>query len=253
MPLPLGLQLYTVRDALQGNFEDTVRRIAAMGYAGVEAAGFPNTDAQTASQLFNTLGLQVPSAHAPLPLGDDQADVLRTLETLGCKYMICPYQPPEEFTSVDGIKRVCDRLNAANDIARANGYIFGYHNHHFEYIPFDGQYPYQIMLENLSPDIVFEIDTYWVQTAGADVNAVLNELGDRVTLLHIKDGPCVLGEPQTAVGAGKMDVPAILAAASPAVEWLIVELDHSAGDMLADVENSYTYLTQKGLARGRAS
>ena len=106
------------------------------------------------------------------------------------------------------------------------------------------------MLENLDPAVFFQIDTYWVQTAGLDPARVVKELGRRAPLLHIKDGPAVKGEPHVAAGDGVMDFPDIVQAAGDAAKWLIIELDDCATDMMTAVEKSYRYLAGKGLAYG---
>ncbi|MGC9520496.1 MAG: sugar phosphate isomerase/epimerase family protein [Anaerolineae bacterium] len=250
MKPPVALQLYSVRDYAEDDFEAAVRRVAKMGYAGVEPAGFPGTTPEAAGELFRELGLAVPSAHMAMPLGDREQEVIGAMQAIGSTRIISG-QGPDAFSSLDEIKRTCERFNEAAAVARAHGMIFGVHNHWWEFTPVEGQMPYQVMLELLDPDIFFEVDTYWVQTAGADVVTVLEELGDRALLLHIKDGPCVRSEPMMAIGEGVMDFPRILAAADTP-EWLIVELDRTAGDMMAAVEESVAYLIGEGLGRGRS-
>lgn len=247
MPKPIGVQLYSVREALAQDFAGVVRQIAAFGYQGVEPAGFPGTTPQAAAQLFQSLGLQVPSAHSPLPLGEQRDEVLATMRLLGCKYLVCAYQPAEEYKTVASTITVCKRLNEASAIARDNGLTLLYHNHWWEYQPLGDTYPYKVMLDYLDPAVGFEIDTYWVKTGGLDPAAVITELGARVPLLHIKDGPAVTEQPMVAVGEGTMDFAPILAAGQ-AAEWLIVELDRCATDMLTAVETSYRNL--EALARG---
>jgi sugar phosphate isomerase/epimerase len=247
---PVALQLYSVREAAQESFEAAVRRVAAMGYVGVEPAGFPGTTPEAAGALFRELGLHVCSAHTALPLGDQQAPVLSAMEAIGCTRIISGLGP-DAFSSADRTKQTCELFNQAAVVARANGMTLGYHNHWWEYTLVEGQYPYKLMLDHLDPDIFFEIDTYWVQTAGVDVPTVIREMGVRAPMLHIKDGPCVQTEPMTAVGDGVMDFPAILEAAGGIAEWLIVELDRCATDMMGAVERSVNYLVQSGLGRGR--
>jgi sugar phosphate isomerase/epimerase len=128
---------------------------------------------------------------------------------------------------------------------------FGIHNHWWEFLRLGDRYVYQVMLERLEPAIFFEIDIYWVQTAGLDPAQVVREFGPRAPLLHIKDGPAVQGEPQVAVGKGALDVPDIVRAAGDAAEWLVVELDDCATDMLEAAEKSIRYLLQEGLGHGR--
>lgn len=244
MPAPIALQLYTVRDALAQDFDGVIRQIADMGYDGVETAGFPGTTPQAAARLFQELGLTVSSAHAPLPLGDRQGEVLETMAALGCQRLVCAYLSPDEYRGLDQIKRNCDMLNEANAVAVANGLSFGLHNHWWEFEPVEGQYPYHLWLEHLDPAVFFEIDTYWVKTAGLDPAAVVAEFGDRAPLLHIKDGPATKEEPMTAVGEGVMDFPAILRAAGDNPEWLVVELDRCATNMLEAVAKSYRTLRE---------
>ena len=248
---PLGLQLYSVREALAKDFEGVVRAVAALGYAGVEPAGFPGTTPQAAARLFRSLGLATPSAHVKLPRGDQKQETLDTVAALGCTYLVCPHVPREEFTTLDSVRRVCDRLNEANAVARAAGYTFVYHNHWWEYQPVEGRLPYQVMLEQLDPSVKYELDLYWAQTAGHDPVALLGELGAAAPLIHVKDGPLTIEAPMAAVGAGRVDVPAAVAAAG-AAEWLIVEIDRCDCVMMDAVAQSFTYMISKGLARGKA-
>jgi len=246
MSIPIALQLYSIRDLLAQDFDGGVRKVAEIGYAGVETAGFPGTTPQAAARLFQDLGLAVCGAHIALPLGDKKNEVLDTLAALGCTRLVCPALPREQFQTVDGIRHACETLNAANDVARANGLSLGYHTHWWEMLPVDGRLAYSHMLDHLSPDVFFEIDTYWAQTAGADPVAVVRELGARVPLLHIKDGPARKGEPMTAAGDGVMDFPPIIAAGANSAEWLIFEMDTCATDALEAVARSYRYLAGLG-------
>lgn len=252
MTPPISLQLYTVRDALANDYEGTIRRVAALGYAGVETAGNYNGEPEKALGLFRELGLTVSGGHFSLPLGDDKNKILDTAAALETNTLICPWLDPGLFKSADSIKQVCDMLNEANENAQARGMRLGYHNHWFEFerLP-DGSLPHEHMRRLCSPSIFFELDTYWIKTAGEDPAAVVTELGSRAPLLHIKDGPAKQGEPMLAVGEGVVDVPAVINAGGSNTEWLIVELDQCATDMLTAVEKSINYLKNKGLGRGK--
>jgi sugar phosphate isomerase/epimerase len=252
MALPIALQLYTLREALEKDYVGTIQKVADLGYAGVETAGNYGGSPATAAKLFADLGLTVTSGHAPLPVGDKKNEVLDALGTLGTKRIVCPWLPPERWASSDSIKAVCDELNAADEAARAEGFTLLYHNHWFEYELVNGTPAYKIMLEHIAPTVQFEIDTYWVKVGGQDPVAVVKEFGSRAPLLHIKDGPAENREqPMTAVGEGTLDWDAIIGAGQGAAEWLIVELDRCATDMLEAVAKSKEYLVGKGLARGR--
>jgi sugar phosphate isomerase/epimerase len=250
MAAPIALQLYSIRKQLENDFEGGVRRIADMGYVGVEPAGFPGTTPEKAAALFKELGLAVPSVHIQMPLGDSKQQTLDTMRTLGSTRIVSG-RGPEKFETPDKVKASCERYNEASAVAAENGMTFGIHNHWWEFMPMDGRHVYNLMLEHLAPEVFFQVDTYWVKTAGPDPADVVRELGARAPLLHIKDGPCEKDKPMTAVGDGVMDFPAIVEAGGANVEWMIVELDRCATDMMEAVEKSYAYLTSEGLAEGR--
>lgn len=241
----IGVQLYSVRAELAEDFEGTMRRIGSMGYSVVEPFRFPGVTAKQAKAVFDTLNLAVPSAHLPLPLGDMKNDVLDTIGTYGSKYLICAYlSPTEYFQDADGVKRACDMLNEANAVAQENGLTLLYHNHWFEAAQINGRRAYQHMADLLDASVGFEVDTYWIQTGGVNPVDVINELGSRAPLLHIKDGPADAPESaMVAVGEGVMNFDAIFAASN--AEYYIVELDRCDTDMLEAVEKSYQYLTEK--------
>ena len=127
-----------------------------------------------------------------------------------------------------------------------HGMKFSLHNHAFEYGLVDGVPAIQILERYLDPGINFEVDTYWVKVAGQDPVEVVRQFGARAPLLYIKDGPATPDGDMTAVGEGVMDVAGIIKAGEPHTEWLIVELDRCATDMLVAVEKSYQYLAKLG-------
>jgi sugar phosphate isomerase/epimerase len=243
--MTIALQLYSVREELKQDFEGTIRKVAAMGYQAVETAKDYGGSPQNAAKLFGELGLTVCSAHIDLPVGDMKNEVLETLAILGTNTAVCPFRPPDKFESLDGIKSVCDELNQA--AASAPGLRIGYHNHHFECIKLsDGTLPLLKMLDYLDSNVVFEVDTYWAQTGGANVVELMNALGKRAALLHMKDGSTKREDPMTALGEGVMDIKAILAASQ--TDLYVVELDRCATDMIEAVDKSAQYL--KGLLNG---
>ncbi len=255
----IGLQLYTLREALAEDFLGTLRQVAEIGCAGVETAFFDESVSTEAANIklgrmnltqvgqhLRDLGLTVFSAHVDLPLGDKCEAVLRHAEAMGCQRIVWHGWPQTvRYGSVEGIRRLADDYNAANEVAAANGLQLGLHNHWWEMTPIkgvDGELPYQLLLKWLQPSIFFELDTYWATVAGRDAVSVIGELGLRAPLLHIKDGPAVHGQPMLALGSGVIDIPAIVAASRETAEWLIVELDDCATDMSGAVRGSLRYL-----------
>lgn len=183
MTVPIALQLYTVREALARDFAGVMKKVVGIGYVGVEPIfNLPGTTITEAAKLFRELGLEVPSAHTPLPVGKDRNRVLDFMAAFGCQRIVSG-KGPDSFETMDLIKQTCDLFNEAHAVAAENGLEFGIHNHWWEFLQVEGRYVYQVMLEHLDPGVFFEIDTYWVQTAGVDPAKVVKELGPRVPLL----------------------------------------------------------------------
>ena len=238
----IALQLYSVRDLLPKDFEGVIRKVAAMGYTGVETDETGGSSREGAAKLFTELHLQVVALHIfPPPVGDRLEQAIDSLASFGCKTIVSGFGP-ERYTTLDATRQACDELNQAAALARAAGLEFFIHNHWWEYLPVEGSYPYKVMLERLDPQVGFEVDTYWVKTGGVDPALVVGEMGKRAGLLHIKDGPAVRDQPMVAIGDGVLDFPSILKANQGAAKWLIVEFDWCATDILAAVEKSCRYL-----------
>ncbi len=245
--MELSVQLYTVRDALVADLENTIDRIAAMGFTNVEPYNFAADHDRLAAALRRN-GLAAPSGHAPL-LSANQDDIYAAAQSLGMRTVIDPFVDPARWASVEDIAATAAQLNDAATVAAGYGLRVGYHNHWFEVeTDFDGRTGLEVLAEHLDPAVVLEVDTYWVAVGGQDPAALLERLGERVQLIHLKDG-AVDRDPtsQVAVGAGRMNIEGVLQAASM-VETVVVELDDSAGDLFAAIEDSRRFL----LARANA-
>ncbi|MCK5851954.1 sugar phosphate isomerase/epimerase [bacterium] len=221
-----------------------------MGYIGVETAGFPGTTPENAAKLFKELELEVPSAHTAMPIGESKQETLDVMYALDSKRIVSGLGP-ENFLTTDLVKKSCEKINEASAVAVENGLSFVYHNHWWEFLTVNNRSVYKIMLDYLVPEVLFELDTYWVKTAGLNPTAVIRELGKRIPLLHVKDGSCKKDEAMTAVGDGIMDFNSIVEAGKTTVEWMIVELDRCDTDMMEAVKKSYVYLTSNKLANGK--
>lgn len=247
MSIKIGLQLYSVRDRLADDFEGTVRKIVQIGYAGVETAGFPGTTPITAANLFKNLGLAVSSLHIfPPPQGEKFEEIKQTLSILDCKYLVSGFGR-DQYKTLEATKVACDEINACNKLSRKNGLTLSIHNHSWEYFEVERTYPFKYLLEHTDPSVLFEVDTYWVKCAGFDPVEAIREIGKRIRLLHIKDGPGVKDKPNVAVGSGIMDVQSLIEAGRGSLEWLIVEFDRCDTDILEAVEKSYQFLNRLSL------
>ncbi|MFA7256851.1 MAG: sugar phosphate isomerase/epimerase [Kiritimatiellales bacterium] len=265
----ITVQLYSVREQAAADYEGTIRAIAAMGFGNVEPAGFPGTTAAAAAKLFKELGLKAPSCHGALPVGEKKNQIIDGALMLGHKYLItgCPPEFKKNFATADAIKATAELYCEAAEFAALHGLQVGYHNHDWDLAQVDGRPGYKIFLENTPETVLWEADIYWVTKAGLDPVEFIKEIGSRGKVLHFKDGVInqadSFKEAETVDGkimvsqakpfrpAGKGDVN-LFGASKAAVlaDYIAVELDSYDGDMMQAVQQSYTYLTANGIARG---
>ncbi|MBF0279821.1 MAG: sugar phosphate isomerase/epimerase [SAR324 cluster bacterium] len=246
------IQLYSLRNELEKEYSGIIKELANTGYCGVEPAGFRNCPAPEAALLFSDLGLKAETMHSPLPVGDDRNKILEEALAVGAKYLFTGVSPGREkdFESLDAIKRSAETYNEVGAVMKHSGISFGFHSHWWEMKLIDGVPAYQIFLEHTEPDILWEIDTYWVKVGGQDPVKVTREAGERAPVIHIKDGPCTMDDPMVAVGSGKMEIEAIFQS-NPHIKIAVVELDRCATDMLDAVKDSYQFLVSKNFAKGK--
>jgi sugar phosphate isomerase/epimerase len=244
---PPAVQLYTVRDQLNGDRAGVLARIAAFGYGAVEPFSILDDPAGLAADLA-TAGLAVCSVHA-VPAGDQASPVIQAARTLGAGTVIVPYLPPDRFADADGVRAVAAELNGMAARLAGDGLRLGYHNHDHELASLIGGRPaLEVLADRLDDAVILEVDTYWAAVGGQDVPALLGRLGERVRYLHVKDGPAVDRDDfMTAVGSGRLPVAEILAAC-PSAEWHVVELDRCATDVLTAAGDSLAWLSAQGLA-----
>jgi len=261
--------LYTVRKAIENDFEGTLRKIADMGFVGVEYYPLPEKiTPDRAGKVFKDLGLQVLGMHTPLPIGDDREMAVRWAAAFGCDRVIYPGWPKgvkstdpdvtergmEIFKTAEAAKRTADRYNQIAAFLKTKGLRFGLHNHWWEFEKTNGMVPFYYLLEHLDKGVFFEIDAYWAKTGGQNPAKAVADFGKRVQLLHIKDGPAIKGNTMYAhvpAGDGTLDFPAIAKAGGKNIEWMIVEFDEYGKDIFDGMRKSYAYLTKNGLAEGR--
>ena len=248
----MTVQLYSVREQLEADYEGTIRAIAEMGFGNVEPAGFPGSTAAEAAKLFESLGLQSPSCHGALPVGDDKNRVIEEAQMLGHRYIITGGPPGfmDAYENTDTVKAMIDHYCEGAAVAPEHGLLVGYHNHDRDLQDVDCKPGYHYFLENTPDTVLYEADLYWVARAGLDPAAFVQEIGARGKVLHYKDGD-YSGEDNVFLpaGAGNVD---LLAASKVAehVEYAAVELDSYDGDMMQAIQESYTYLTSAGIGQG---
>jgi sugar phosphate isomerase/epimerase len=276
MTLRVGLQLYSVRNALAHDPWGTLERLAEVGFTHLEAAnhhartdpgvGFGVAASELRARLAD-LGLSIIGCHInPLDLQilpralEYQAELGNT--QFGCDIEFFPYGDR------DYVLRRCEVYNQVGELARQHGMRFYYHNHFQEFQRFGDDYVYDLILENTDPELVkLELDTYWMYRGGRDPIPWMQKYADRVILLHQKDFPENAPQPLnlydgvvsptenidmavfddrkdkrcfTEIGTGVLPIQSIIDAAGalPHVEYLILEQDHTAMDEIDSVRTS---------------
>src|SRR5256885_11378142 len=189
--IPVGLELYSVRDALKRDPEGTVRAVAQMGYQGVEFYGpyFEWTEAQTKQtrKLLDELGIRCFSTHNDeANLNAKNIERARDLNLiLGSKYVVQAWSDPKP--SLDGWNAVADHLNAAAEKLEPAGLKVGYHNHQSEWAAIGGQRPIEVLAKNTKPSVMLQLDVGTCLEAGADPVAWVRANPGRIRSIHCKD------------------------------------------------------------------
>jgi sugar phosphate isomerase/epimerase len=243
----LSVQLYTLRELLAEDLPGTLDRLAGLGLAHVEPFRLTDYAAQLGPALAAS-GLTAPTAHQHVVGTGQEDEIFATAAVLGIGTVFDPRIDTARFGSADGVATVAADLNAAAAIAQKHGVRVGYHNHAQELeIVHDGTTALDLLASHLDDAVVLEVDTYWAAVGGQDPVALLKRLGDRVTAVHVKDGPAT-PDPidQVPVGQGELPVREILAAAPQALR--VVELDDTRGDRFQAVADSIAWLRAEGLA-----
>ena len=240
----VSIQLYTLRDQLSSDRDATLAAVAAMGVDEVEPFGIENFD--WLPEALASAGLQAGSAHAGLLAEPEK--VLAAAKALGVRTVFQPYWDKDKWENAAGIRELAEGLNAQVDAFADAGLAIGYHNHDFEFTApnVDGVPAYDYFVSLLDERIVLEVDTYWAVAGGRDVPALLEKYGDRITHLHVKDGPLQpsrSGAANVVLGTGLMDIPPILDA-SPNRTW-VCEFDFAAVDPIGEVRQSIAYLKER--------
>lgn len=232
--IPMGLEMYSVRDQLKKDPQGTVRAVAEMGYQGLEfyAPYFQWSPAQAKDmkKLLDDLGIRCFSTHNDSAYFSkekiQQAAELNVI--LGSKYMVMASSDPKP--GLDGWKEVADVLNSATDSLASSGLKAGYHNHQLEFTPVDGVRPIEILAKNTKPSVMLQLDVGTCLEAGSDPVAWIRANPGRIRSIHCKDWSPEAGKGYKVLfGEGIADWKAIFAAAQGAggAEYYLMEQEGS--------------------------
>ena len=213
-----GLQLYTLRDVLPKDPKGILKQVANMGYKQIESYegekgmfwGMTNIEFK---KYMDDLGMKIVSSHC-----DTTKDFERKANdaaAIGIKYLINPYIGPQK--TIDEYKKFADQFNQAGEVCKKAGLRFAYHNHDYSFKAIDGQIPQDVMMQNTDPSLVdYQMDIYWVVTAGEDPVKWFEKYPNRFRLSHIKDRkknvPLSDTDASCIVGDGQIDFAKVIKA-----------------------------------------
>jgi sugar phosphate isomerase/epimerase len=258
----IGLQLYTVREAMQQDPTGTLAKVAKMGYNSVEGASYTGSQkfyGMTPAEFANVLkqnGLIMPSSHYRLGEEQDkgqpvQGTILHGWDQavddaarVGVKYMVCAYLAEAERGDLDRYKKIAEQLNKAGERCKKAGMQLCYHNHDFEFQAQNGQLPYDLLLTGTDKNLLkMELDLYWATKAGQDPVALFKKHPGRFPLWHVKDMDKTAARNFTEVGNGSIDFKRIFAQANLAgMKYFFVEQDQTPGSPFDSIQQSIAYL-----------
>ncbi|MGI6494888.1 MAG: sugar phosphate isomerase/epimerase family protein [Kiritimatiellia bacterium] len=265
MALPLSVQLYSVRDYCEKDFIGTLKKIADIGFKGVEPAGFWNVRPSELKKIVEDLGMTICSSHSPWANPGNLGEAMDIAATLGLDTVTCGYGP-EAFQDLDAIQKTAEQVRFMQELLARNGFTLFQHNHFWEFERIDGKLKYEIYRE-LCPNVKFEMDCFWSTNKGQECAVeMLKTFLDSTILLHMKDGICRQQASNEGMkhglidmkidllplGTGDLPIPELIAVAStqPAIRTVIVELDYCEIEMFEALSRSYAYMTENGLAVG---
>lgn len=226
--IPIGLQLYTVRNLMAEGVEKTLHLVSTAGYTQVELAGHYDKPAAELRRMLDREGLSAPSTHIPLDNLNESFDrVLADAIELGNRYVVLPNLREHQRTSIDDYKRLADKMNLWAEACQKSGLQFAYHNHDYEFRLLDREVPYDILLNRTDPSaVLLQLDLYWATKAGKDPVKMFAEFPGRFPLWHVKD--MATDGSIADVGAGVIDFRRIFAATELAgLRYSFIEHDNT--------------------------
>jgi sugar phosphate isomerase/epimerase len=246
--IPVGLQLYSVRQECEKDLTGTVTAVAKMGYHGVEFAGYYGRDAKTLRKLLDDVGLKCCGTHTGLDtlLGDNLPKTIEFNQILGNPFLIVPGLPEKNRSSRQAWGQTAELFNELADKVKAHGMRVGYHNHSIEFSPMEGERPWDIFFGRTKKEVVMQFDTGNAMEGGGDAAVYLKQYPGRATTVHIK--PFSRTKPNALLGDDELPWETIfhLCETIGGTEWYIIEYESDAYPPLISVEKSLQVMKRWG-------
>jgi sugar phosphate isomerase/epimerase len=254
--IPIGLELFSVRHELEEDVRDTLKAVADMGYEGVEFAGPPQHSAEELRGLLDEFGLACCGWHTPFNLVQDDKleETIELNKTVGNKYVIVPGIPANLRSSRADWLKMAEFFNQLADKLAPHGMMTGYHNHHVEFEPMDGEPPWDTFFGNTKKGVIMQLDLGNALRGGGDLVSIMERYPGRAVTIHLKPYSKEAGKDNPGLGfrplIGEDDVPwddiFRLCESTGETEWYIVEYESDAYPPLESVERCLKNLKAMG-------
>ncbi|MCU6709923.1 sugar phosphate isomerase/epimerase [Paenibacillus sp. J5C_2022] len=245
MQSKLAVQLYTLREACSSDFHQVLRDLKAMGWGGVQLAGYHGHAPAELAAFIQETGLQVAGMHVSLGrIKHELEELVHEAGLFGTRDIICP-SLPVEMRNEAGYREARELLNKAAEAVKPTGIRISYHNHSFEFEEtVDGQFALEYMLKPSADNLVLaELDVFWVKKAGQEIEHFIALYANRMPIIHLKDMTADDRRTFAPIGSGIIDFTPILHwGEQNGIEWYVVEQDECDSDPMACVASSYRYL-----------
>lgn len=246
--IPMALQLYSVREECARDLPHVLEAVAKMGYVGVEFAGYYGYDAKKLRSMCDDLGLQVAGAHVGLDtlLGDELERSIAFHQTLGNRFLIVPGLAEKHRNSRAAWLATANTMNEIAEKLKPHGMRTGYHNHHIEFQPMDGELPWDTFFGHTTPDVVMQFDTGNALHGGAQAGPFIQRYPGRAATVHLKEYSAA--NESALIGDGDVPWSEIfeLCETVGATEWYIVEYESDAYPPLESVDRCLQALRKMG-------
>ena len=244
--IPIGLQLYSVREQCAKDLPAVLATVGKMGYKGVEFAGYYGRQAKELRKLLDDNGLVCCGTHTGLDTvtGDALKRTIEFNKTLGNTYLIVPSMPGSRTGSRQAWLDTAKLFNDLADQVKADGMLVGYHAHGGDFKKFDGEFAWDIFFGATKPEVVMQLDLGNCIEGGGDPVAELKKFPGRATTIHLKEHG---GAATAVIGEGDVKWNEIFALCEAGgTKWYIVEHERGGPDPLGDVDRCLKGLKKMG-------
>jgi len=246
--IPIGVQLYSVREECKNNFPKVLAAISEMGYDGVEFAGYHDRTAKEIRTLLDDNGLKACGTHTAMDtlMADNFQSTVDYNKELGNEYLIVPWLSEAEHKTKQAWLKRAALFNEIEEKARKQGMRVGYHNHMFEFTPINGELPWDIFFGNTNDNVIMQFDTGNALQGGGDPLPFLKNYPGRAVTVHVKEYSA--SNPKALVGEGDIDWKQLFDVCETVggTKWYIVEQEKYPYPPLESIKRCLDNLREMG-------